>query len=43
MAKKGQKDTWENDNFQNAKKTKVAKVTENESSWKWKVKNIFNI
>ena len=22
MAKKGQKDTWENDNFQNAKKTK---------------------
>ena len=21
MAKKGQKDTWENDNFQNAKKT----------------------
>ena len=28
MAKKGQKGTWENDNFQNAKKTKVAKVTE---------------
>ena len=26
MAKKGQKATWENDNFQNAKKTKVAKV-----------------
>lgn len=28
MAKKGQKATWENDNFQNAKKTKVVKVTE---------------
>ena len=28
MAKKGQKATWENDNFQNAKKPKAAKVTE---------------
>ena len=28
MAKKGQKATWENDNFQNEKKTKAAKVTE---------------
>lgn len=43
MAKKGQKATWENDNFQNAKKNKGSKSYRNESSWKWKVKNIFNI
>lgn len=42
MAKKGQKATWENDNFQN-EKNKGSKSYRNESSWKWKVKNIFNI